>query len=115
MCVSRVCLPGLKESMRQAELNNWSLDAGQMADLCSSINQFFTATGVIPPQTAAHPQPQVQHPTAPGAPQHGTMHPKAGQHGQHISTGQEGTLPRGKHSGGSQTFGIVLNENPFFS
>uniref|UniRef100_A0A8C9Y994 Forkhead box J3 n=1 Tax=Sander lucioperca TaxID=283035 RepID=A0A8C9Y994_SANLU len=54
--------------MQQAELNNWSLDAAQMADLCSSINQFFTATGVIPPQGAAHPQPQVQHPTPPGAP-----------------------------------------------
>ncbi|XP_075898506.1 forkhead box protein J3-like isoform X2 [Nelusetta ayraudi] len=79
---------GLKENMRQAELNNWSLDTGQMADLCSSINQFFTATGVIPPQGGAHtPQPQVQHPTAPGAPQHGAMHPKAGQHGQHISAG----------------------------
>ncbi|XP_044066684.1 forkhead box protein J3-like isoform X5 [Siniperca chuatsi] len=79
---------GLKESMRQAELNNWSLDPAQMADLCSSINQFFTATGVIPPQGAAHPQPQVQHPTPPGAPQHpaqphGAMHPKASQHNQH--------------------------------
>ncbi|XP_008273976.1 forkhead box protein J3 [Stegastes partitus] len=92
---------GLKESMRQAELNNWTLDAAQMADLCSSINQFFTATGVIPPQGAAHPQPQVQHPTPPGAPQHpsqphGAMHPKPShhnqhgqhnQHNQHISTG----------------------------
>ncbi|KAG7227039.1 hypothetical protein INR49_022386 [Caranx melampygus] len=79
---------GLKESMRQAELNNWSLDAAQMADLCSSINQFFTATGVIPPQGTTHPQPQVQHPTPPGAPQHpaqphGAMHPKASQHNQH--------------------------------
>lgn len=97
--VSSVRLPGLKESMRQAELNNWSLDAAQMADLCSSINQFFTATGVIPPQAAAHPQPQVQHQTPPGAPQHpaqphAAMHPKAsqhsqhGQHNQHINTGQ---------------------------
>ncbi|XP_037629416.1 forkhead box protein J3-like isoform X3 [Sebastes umbrosus] len=80
---------GLKESMRQAELNNWSLDAAQMADLCSSINQFFAATGVIPPQGAAHPQPQAQqHPTPAGAPQHpaqphGAMHPKASQHNQH--------------------------------
>lgn len=81
--------------MRQAELNNWSLDAAQMADLCSSINRFFTATGVIPPQGAA--QSQVQHPTPPGAPQHpaqphGAMHPKASQHGQHnqhINTGQD--------------------------
>ncbi|XP_041860619.1 forkhead box protein J3-like isoform X2 [Melanotaenia boesemani] len=86
---------GLKESMRQAELNNWSLDAAQMADLCSSINQFFTATGVIPPQGATHPQPQVQHTTAPSAPlhpaqPHGAMHPKPShhsQHGQHIGTG----------------------------
>uniref|UniRef100_A0A3P8TGI4 Forkhead box J3 n=1 Tax=Amphiprion percula TaxID=161767 RepID=A0A3P8TGI4_AMPPE len=45
----------LKESMRQAELNNWSLDAAQMADLCSSINRFFTATGVIPPQVSHWP------------------------------------------------------------
>lgn len=77
--------------MRQAELNNWSLDAAQMADLCSSINQFFTATGVIPPQGSAHPQPQVQHQAPPGAPQHGAMHAKAGQHGQHnqhINTGR---------------------------
>lgn len=95
MCASSVRLPGLKESMRQAELNNWSLDAAQMADLCSSINQFFTATGVIPTQSAA--QSQVQHPTPPGAPQHpaqphGAMHPKASQHGQHnqhINTGQD--------------------------
>uniref|UniRef100_H3CNX7 Fork-head domain-containing protein n=1 Tax=Tetraodon nigroviridis TaxID=99883 RepID=H3CNX7_TETNG len=81
---------GLKESMRQAELNNWSLDAAQMADLCSSINQFFTATGVIPPQGSTHPQPQVQHQAPPGAPQHGALHAKAGQHGQHnqhINTG----------------------------
>lgn len=96
---SSLYLSGLKESMRQAELNNWSLDPAQMADLCSSINQFFTATGVIPPQGAAHPQPQAQHPTPPGAPQHPVqphraMHPKAtqhnqhGQHNQHISTGQ---------------------------
>ncbi|KAL6119867.1 foxj3 [Pungitius sinensis] len=79
---------GLKDSMRQAELNNWSLDAAQVADLCSSVNQFFAATGVIPPQGAAHPQPQVPHPTPPGAPQHpaqphGAMHPKASQHNQH--------------------------------
>lgn len=88
--------------MRQAELSNWSLDAAQMADLCSSINQFFMATGVIPPQGATHPQPQVQHPAPPSAPQHpaqphGAMHPKPShhnQHGQHnphnqhISTGQ---------------------------
>ncbi|XP_056278443.1 forkhead box protein J3-like isoform X2 [Pseudoliparis swirei] len=79
---------GLKESMRQAELNNWSLDAAQMADLCSSINQLFAATGVIPPQGAAHPQPQGPHPTPAGAPQHpaqphGAMHPKASQHNQH--------------------------------
>lgn len=82
---------GLKESMRQAELNNWSLDAAQMADLCSSINQFFTATGVIPPQGSTHPQPQVQHQAPPGAPQHGALHAKAGQHGQHnqhINTGR---------------------------
>ncbi|KAK5621454.1 hypothetical protein CRENBAI_005983 [Crenichthys baileyi] len=85
---------GLKESMRQAELNNWTLDATQMADLCSSINQFFTVTGVIPTQSATHPQPQVQHSAAPSATQRtAPMHPKPshhnqhGQHNQHIGTG----------------------------
>ncbi|CAG6021272.1 unnamed protein product [Menidia menidia] len=86
---------GLKESMRQAELNNWSLDPNQMADLCSSINQFFTATGVIPPQGTPHQQAQVQLNAAPSAPQHpaqphGALHPKHslhGQHNQHINTG----------------------------
>ncbi|XP_062316189.1 forkhead box protein J3-like [Osmerus eperlanus] len=67
---------GLKENMRQAELNNWSLDPGQMADLCSSINHFFSATGVIPPQGAAQPSHQAPH-QPPPAP-----HPR-----QHISTG----------------------------
>ncbi|KAM6925243.1 forkhead box protein J3-like isoform 2-T2 [Xenentodon cancila] len=84
---------GLKESMRQAELSNWSLDATQMADLCSSINQFFTATGIIPPQGGTHQQPQVQHPTAPSAPlhppqPHGAMHPKPGHHSQHAQHNQ---------------------------
>ncbi|XP_036390040.1 forkhead box protein J3-like [Megalops cyprinoides] len=65
---------GLKESMRQADLNNWSLDPAQIADLCSSINQFFTRTGVIPPQGAV--QPPVCH---------GSMHPN--KPNQHINTG----------------------------
>ncbi|KAG7472842.1 hypothetical protein MATL_G00113230 [Megalops atlanticus] len=65
---------GLKESMRQADLNNWSLDPAQIADLCSSINQFFTRTGVIPPQGAV--QPPVCH---------GSMHPS--KPNQHINTG----------------------------
>ncbi|KAM6928966.1 forkhead box protein J3-like isoform 2-T2 [Lycodopsis pacificus] len=96
---------GLKDSMRQAELNNWSLDAAQMADLCSSINQFFTATGVIPPVGAAHPQPQVPHPTPPGAPlhpaqPHGAMHPKASQHNQH-----------GQHNQHHQHISTDLQEN----
>ncbi|KAJ8371242.1 hypothetical protein SKAU_G00112700 [Synaphobranchus kaupii] len=65
---------GLKESMRQADLNNWSLDPGQIADLCSSINQFFTRTGVIQPQGAV--QPPVCH---------SSMHPN--KPNQHINTG----------------------------
>lgn len=65
---------GLRESMRQAELNNWSLEPTQIVDLCSSINQFFARTGVIQPQGAV--QPPVCH---------GTMHPA--KPSQHISTG----------------------------
>nr|XP_014342709.1 PREDICTED: forkhead box protein J3 [Latimeria chalumnae] len=50
---------GLKESMRQADLNNWSLDPVQFADLCSSLNQFFTQTGLI--QSQGNVQPPVCH------------------------------------------------------
>uniref|UniRef100_A0A4W5KFZ0 Forkhead box J3 n=1 Tax=Hucho hucho TaxID=62062 RepID=A0A4W5KFZ0_9TELE len=66
------------ESMRQAELNNWSLDPAQIADLCSSINQFFTRTGVIPPQGPLQPQP-------PPPACHGPMH--TSKPSQHINTG----------------------------
>ncbi|XP_026131403.1 forkhead box protein J3-like isoform X1 [Carassius auratus] len=59
---------GLKESMRQAELNNWSLEPTQIADLCSSINQFFARTGI-------QPQGAVQPPVC-----HGSMHPKPNTH-----------------------------------
>uniref|UniRef100_A0A8C9R9X0 Forkhead box J3 n=1 Tax=Scleropages formosus TaxID=113540 RepID=A0A8C9R9X0_SCLFO len=65
---------GLKESMRQAELNNWSLEPTQIADLCSSINQFFARTGVIQPQGSV--QPPVCH---------SSMHPS--KPSQHINTG----------------------------
>ncbi|KAM9443509.1 forkhead box protein J3 isoform 2-T2 [Clarias gariepinus] len=65
---------GLRESMRQAELNNWSLEPTQIVDLCSSINQFFARTGVIQSQGAV--QPPVCH---------GTMHPT--KPSQHINTG----------------------------
>uniref|UniRef100_A0A672FH51 Forkhead box protein J3-like n=1 Tax=Salarias fasciatus TaxID=181472 RepID=A0A672FH51_SALFA len=65
---------GLRESMRQAELNNWSLEPTQIADLCSSINQFFARTGVIQPQGAV--QPPVCH---------GSMH--TNKPSQHLNTG----------------------------
>ncbi|KAM8867849.1 forkhead box protein J3 isoform 1-T2 [Synchiropus picturatus] len=65
---------GLRESMRQAELNNWSLEPTQIADLCSSINQFFARTGVIQPQAP------VQSPIC-----HSSMHPN--KPSQHLATG----------------------------
>ncbi|XP_029287261.1 forkhead box protein J3 isoform X2 [Cottoperca gobio] len=65
---------GLRDSMRQAELNNWSLEPTQIADLCSSINQFFARTGVIQPQGAV--QPPVCH---------SSMHPN--KPSQHLNTG----------------------------
>ncbi|XP_029287262.1 forkhead box protein J3 isoform X3 [Cottoperca gobio] len=68
------CNPGLRDSMRQAELNNWSLEPTQIADLCSSINQFFARTGVIQPQGAV--QPPVCH---------SSMHPN--KPSQHLNTG----------------------------
>ncbi|CAB1329633.1 unnamed protein product [Coregonus sp. 'balchen'] len=78
---------GLKESMRQAELNNWSLDPAQIADLCSSINQFFTRTRVIPPQGPLQPQP-------PPPACHGPMH--TSKPSQHINT----ELPQGEEERG---------------
>ncbi|XP_061642198.1 forkhead box protein J3 isoform X1 [Phyllopteryx taeniolatus] len=65
---------GLRESMRQAELNNWSLEPTQIADLCSSINQFFARTGVIQPQGTVQP-----------AVCHAPMHPN--KPSQHLGTG----------------------------
>ncbi|XP_051044612.1 forkhead box protein J3 isoform X1 [Phodopus roborovskii] len=65
---------GLMESMRQADLKNWSLDQVQFADLCSSLNQFFTQTGLI------HPQNNVQQNVC-----HGAMHPA--KPSQHIGAG----------------------------
>lgn len=71
---------GLRDSMRQAELNNWSLEPTQIADLCSSINQFFARTGVIPPLGAV--QPPVCH---------GSMHPN--KPSQHLNTGETSPTP----------------------
>ncbi|CAB1459537.1 unnamed protein product [Pleuronectes platessa] len=65
---------GLRDSMRQAELNNWSLEPTQIADLCSSINQFFARTGVIQPQGAVQPSVCL-----------GSMHPS--KPSQHLNTG----------------------------
>ncbi|XP_072465849.1 forkhead box protein J3 isoform X3 [Notamacropus eugenii] len=65
---------GLMESMRQADLKNWSLDQVQFADLCSSLNQFFTQTGLI------HSQSNV-----PQSVCHNAMHPT--KPSQHIGTG----------------------------
>ncbi|XP_048417193.1 forkhead box protein J3 isoform X4 [Stegostoma tigrinum] len=73
---------GLMESMKQADLNNWSLDPVQFADLCSSLNQFFTQTGLI--QSQGNMQPSVCH---------STMHSQ--KPNQHISTA-------GHHAGMNQ-------------
>lgn len=64
---------GLMESMRQADLKNWSLDQGQLADLCSSLSEFFNHTGFI------HPQSNVQSPIC-----HGNMH--SSKPSQHLGT-----------------------------
>ncbi|XP_073441636.1 forkhead box protein J3 isoform X2 [Dendrobates tinctorius] len=65
---------GLMESMRQADLKNWSLDQVQLADLCSSLSEFFNHTGFI------HPQSNVQSPVC-----HGNMHNTKPT--QHLGTG----------------------------
>lgn len=38
---------GLMESMKQADMNNWTLNPEQFADLASSLNTFFTQTGLL--------------------------------------------------------------------
>ncbi|XP_074654905.1 forkhead box protein J3-like [Tubulanus polymorphus] len=38
---------GLMDSMRQGDLNNWSLNPEQFADLASSLNNFFNQAGII--------------------------------------------------------------------
>lgn len=73
-CILCAFLVGLMESMRQADLKNWSLDQVQFADLCSSLNQFFTQTGLI------HSQSNVQQNVC-----HGAMHPA--KPSQHIGAG----------------------------
>ncbi|KAM4703294.1 forkhead box protein J3 [Rhinophrynus dorsalis] len=65
---------GLMESMRQADLKNWSLDPVTFADLCSSLNKFFTQTGLI------HPQSNVQSPVC-----HSNLH--SAKPTQHLGTG----------------------------
>ncbi|MEE6483475.1 hypothetical protein FKM82_013563 [Ascaphus truei] len=65
---------GLMESMRQADLKNWSLDQVQFADLCSSLNKFFTQTGLI------HSQSNVQSSVC-----HSTLH--STKPTQHLGTG----------------------------
>ncbi|KAG8434293.1 hypothetical protein GDO86_012608 [Hymenochirus boettgeri] len=65
---------GLMESMRQADLKNWSLDQVQFADLCSSLNKFFTQTGLI------HSQSNVPSPVC-----HSNLHTTKST--QHLGTG----------------------------
>ncbi|KAM8927247.1 forkhead box protein J3 isoform 2-T2 [Pelodytes ibericus] len=65
---------GLMESMRQADLKNWSLDQVQFADLCSSLNKFFTQTGLI------HSQSNLQSPVC-----HGNLH--SAKPTQHLGSG----------------------------
>ena len=40
-----VC-PGLMESMKAADQNNWSMNPEQFADLAASLRNFFTKTGI---------------------------------------------------------------------
>ncbi|KAM6968053.1 forkhead box protein J2 [Aplochiton taeniatus] len=59
--------PELIESMRQAELCDWTLDPALFTSLCDSLNRFFTQKGLIgsssgnnsPLALGAHPSPQV--------------------------------------------------------
>ncbi|CAH1776064.1 unnamed protein product [Owenia fusiformis] len=38
---------GLMESMKQADLQNWSLNPNQFADLAASLSNFFNQTGIL--------------------------------------------------------------------
>ncbi|XP_077311827.1 forkhead box protein J2 isoform X3 [Lithobates pipiens] len=53
----------LMESLRQAELKNWSLDQHHIASLCDSLSHLLSHTGLLPP---AHGQtPSCQSPCMP--------------------------------------------------
>ncbi|XP_052003580.1 forkhead box protein J2 isoform X4 [Xyrauchen texanus] len=52
--IDLTCHPDLVESMRQAELCDWALDANLFTSLCDSLNHFFTQKGLIGSSSGGH-------------------------------------------------------------
>ncbi|XP_051575911.1 forkhead box protein J2 isoform X2 [Myxocyprinus asiaticus] len=52
--IDLTCHPDLVESMRQAELCDWALDATLFTSLCDSLNRFFTQKGLIGSSSGGH-------------------------------------------------------------
>ncbi|GAB1602282.1 box J3-like isoform X2, partial [Argonauta hians] len=55
---------GLVENIRLADMNNWSLNPEQFADLASSLNSFFSQTGLSSPclsDVAPQPMTSIQY------------------------------------------------------
>lgn len=48
---------GLMESMKAADLSNWSLNAEQFSDLASSLNNFFAQTGLLQQRSSTGYEP----------------------------------------------------------
>ncbi|XP_043935609.1 forkhead box protein J2 isoform X2 [Protopterus annectens] len=46
--------PDLMESLRQAEMKNWSIDQNHIASLCDSLNRFLNQTGLVHSPNAMH-------------------------------------------------------------
>ncbi|XP_052832981.1 forkhead box protein J3-like isoform X2 [Octopus bimaculoides] len=59
-----VVFTGLVENIRLADMNNWSLSPEQFADLASSLNSFFSQTGLSSPclsEVGSQPMTSIQY------------------------------------------------------
>nr|XP_033779628.1 forkhead box protein J2 isoform X2 [Geotrypetes seraphini] len=60
-------IPELMESLRQAELKNWSLDQEHIASLCDSFSLFLSSTGLLSQENQNQHQPSTSSFCAPSA------------------------------------------------
>ncbi|XP_030043098.1 forkhead box protein J2 isoform X2 [Microcaecilia unicolor] len=109
----------LMESLRQAELKNWSLEQEHIASLCDSFNHFLSCTGLLSresqnkhqPSTTSSSDPsagkpqhrvnaggtegQLTYPVMPAYPIQAPLAPVYNQPGQHSALHPQPSAPRG--------------------